>query len=47
MHVGENDLQEVEAMGMGQFDKVAVTFEGVTAMIPDLERVENEVFTII
>lgn len=47
MHIGENDLQEVEAMGMGQFDKVAVTFEGVTAMIPDLDSVELQVQSIL
>jgi chemosensory pili system protein ChpC len=47
MHIGEEDLQEVDAMNMGQFDKVAVTYDGVNAMIPDLERVENVVLTVI
>jgi len=43
MHIGENDLQEVEAMGMGRFDKIAVSIEGVTAMIPDLDSIELQV----
>jgi chemosensory pili system protein ChpC len=30
-------------MNMGQFDKVAVTIEGVTAMIPDLDSIELQV----
>ncbi|MEK9713635.1 MAG: hypothetical protein VW258_13810, partial [Thalassolituus sp.] len=43
MHITEDDLQEVDAMGMGRFDKIAVSVEGVTAMIPDLDSVELQV----
>lgn len=43
MHLKESDLQQVDAMGMGPLDKVAVNMEGVTAMIPDLETIESHV----
>jgi hypothetical protein len=43
MHLQETDLQQVDAMGMGPLDKVAVNMEGVTAMIPDLETIECHV----
>lgn len=41
MHLNESDLQQVDAMGMGSFDQVAVTIEGVTAMIPNLIGIED------
>lgn len=47
MHLSENDLQQVEAVGMGEFDRMAVSIHGITAMIPDLERVENVVMTVV
>ena len=47
MHLTEGDLQKVDAVGMGEFDQLAVSIDGVTAMIPDLERVENVVLTVI
>lgn len=42
MHVTEADLQEVDAMGMGELDQVAVTLDGVTAMVPDLMSIESQ-----
>lgn len=42
MHVTEADLQEVNAMGMGELDQVAVTLDGVTAMVPDLMSIESQ-----
>lgn len=47
MHLQETDLQEVEAMGMGSFDQVAVNIEGVTAMIPNLELLEQYVTSTV
>lgn len=43
MHLQETDLQQVDAMGMGSFDQVAVNIDGVTAMIPNLELLEEYV----
>ena len=43
MHLLETDLQQVDAMGMGDFDLVAVNIDGVTAMIPNLELLEEYV----
>lgn len=47
MHLQETDLQEVDAMGMGGFDQVAVNIEGVTAMIPNLELLEQYVTSTV
>lgn len=42
LHVQEDDIQAVEAMNMGSFDQTAVTIEREPAIIPDLDRVEEE-----
>lgn len=47
MHLGEDDLQRVDAVGMGEFDRMAVSIDGLTAMIPDLERIESVVLTVV
>jgi len=41
LHITEDDLQEVEAMGMGRFDQVSVNIAGTTAMIPNLSELES------
>lgn len=47
MHLQETDLQQVDAMGMGGFDQVAVNMDGVTAMIPNLELLEQYVTSTV
>lgn len=42
LHVQEDDIQAVEAMNMGSFDQTAVTIEREPAIIPNLDRVEEE-----
>jgi len=47
MHVHKDEIQQVDAMNMGEFDGMAVTVDGDNAMIPDLERVEVELLVNI
>ncbi len=41
VHVQENDIQDVDAMNMGEYDARAVTLLQEPAMIPDLDKVEG------
>lgn len=41
VHVTESDLKEVEAVGMGPMDQVAIALNSDVAMIPDMGRIEE------
>lgn len=43
MHIKDEGLQKIDAVGMGEFDQLAVSVDGITAMIPNLERIEGVV----
>ena len=41
MHILEEDLQEVESVMKGPYDKMAVSMPGLNAVIPDLDAIES------
>ena len=47
MHVLEEQIQEVDAMNMGDFDLTAVTIDREPAIIPNLDMVEQELIKFI
>ena len=47
MHILEEDLQEVESVMTGPYDKMAVSMPGLNAVIPDLDSIENTLSLVI
>jgi len=47
LHVTEQDVVEVEAMHSAEYDQCAVSLFSEQAMIPDLDRIENELLRFI
>ena len=47
VHLTEKDIQEVEAMKMGEFDMKAVSIDEGQAMIPDLDLLENKLLDYV
>ena len=47
LHLGDDDLQEVESVMTGPYDKMAVSMPGLNAVIPDLEAIENTLSLVI
>ncbi|MDO6683342.1 MULTISPECIES: chemotaxis protein CheW [unclassified Oceanobacter] len=44
----EQDIQQVDAvMGMGSLDQMAVSVEGESAFIPDLEQIETQLLGLL
>ena len=41
VHLTEDDMQKVDAVGMGELDQMAVIIDGLVAMIPDLAVAEK------
>lgn len=41
LHIQQDDLQEVESVMTGQYDKMAVSMPGLNAVIPDLDAIEH------
>ncbi len=41
MHILEEDLQEVESVMTGPYDRMAVSMPGLNSVIPDLDAIEN------
>lgn len=47
VHISADDIQEVEAMNQGTYDQQVVSMNGENAMIPDLDRLEQTVLSVL